>query len=161
MLSLWFFSEHCPRFQEDMMTRGADAWGRLGPSGTATHPVLLFREEGDTGYLLQEKDLEPWINVCIGSTRKQRILGYLKARSAQANRPGLSLWPRGLTWLRPALCQPIMSDEPDGRKDSLPSDSRISIKTQKNLRGCYGCWTWLQQQPLGFLISAKGACSFF
>lgn len=144
------------------MSQAAVAWGRPHPGGSATCPVLLLRGKENIGYLLQKKGPEPWINVYTGSAREQRILGYLKTWSTQVNRPGLSLWHKGLAWLRSALCQLIMPVGPDCRKEPLlklaPSCTRITIQHPKNLICSYGCWARQFQHPLGFLISPESAC---
>lgn len=113
----------------------------------STLPVWLLRKKEkkreNISYLLQQKGPQPWINVCTGSTRKQRILGYLKAWSTPVNRPGLSLQQRGLAWLRPAICQLIMPVGPDRREEPLLKrasfHARITLRLPKNLICSYGC----------------------
>lgn len=73
-----YFSEHKPRCVEGAvwvklhMSEGGWAQKDKHPC-----PVLPLRWEENIGYLLQEKGPEPWINAYTGSTREQRILGYL------------------------------------------------------------------------------------
>lgn len=158
-----YFSERHPRCE------ACTAWLKLqirerGCAQKDKQPALfLSLEERRTLVIcFRKKGPEPWINVYTGSTREQRILGYLKTGSTQVNRPGLSLWHRGLAWLRPALCELIMPAGRDCRKEPLLKSAtynkRITIQHPKNLICSYGCWAWQSQQSLGFLISPESTC---
>lgn len=120
-------------------------------------PVCLLEGKKNIGYLLQETGSEPRINVYTGLTRQQRILGYLQTWSARVKRLGLSLWQKGLAWLRPALCQLIMPVRPDARKEPLlklaPLCTRIATQHPKNLIFSYGRWSEWLQLYLGFFSS--------
>lgn len=145
-LFLCSFSEH-RRYKENTVWVELQTCERVQKD---KHPACLApqkekkKRRENISYLLQQKGPQPWINVCTGSTRKQRILGYLKAWSTQVNRPGLSLQQRGLAWLRPAICQLIMPVGPDRREEPLLKRTsfyaRITIRLPKNLICSYGCW---------------------
>lgn len=130
--SLLYFPEPCPRCEEGTVWLNLQMHERC-----CTH---------------KDKQLVPFLSpettrtlvICFGKRNQISGLMCVQAREGskgfwvtwrRVHRPGLSLWQRGLAWLRPALCQPIMSAWPDGRKKPLlklmPSNSRITAPRKK------------------------------